>query len=52
MAKLYWRVTINGKRTWRPVKVMEVEDDTDHDPRWARWYFIEQLMEGSDEPQS
>ena len=20
MAKLYWRVTINGKRTWRPAE--------------------------------
>ena len=23
MAKLYWRVTINGKRTWRPAKVID-----------------------------
>ena len=22
MARLYWRVTVNGKRTWRPVEVV------------------------------
>ena len=41
MKKLYWRVTIDGKRTWRPVVVKEVGDDDDLDPRRYQWLLVE-----------
>lgn len=43
--KLYWRVKINGKWTWRPAVVQEQGDDDDLDPRAFQWYLIKTEVE-------
>ena len=48
MAKLYWRVTINGKRTWRPATVLTVHLDDDQG-RTSKTYEVEGYEESKSE---
>ena len=39
--KLYWRVKINGKWTWRPAKVLTIHGNEDDGKQWNSYEVAE-----------